>query len=75
MRSVIHFLRRRAFQGRYKVAVVADGHRLNAAAANAFLKTLEEPPAAALILLTTAHRDRMLRTVVSRVRHGGKRSG
>ncbi len=42
VRSLIHFLRKRAFQGKYKVAIVADSQRLNQAAANAFLKTLED---------------------------------
>ncbi len=66
IRALIQFLRRQAFQGRWKVAVVADAHRLNAAAANAFLKTLEEPSPASLIILTTASTAGMLPTVLSR---------
>jgi DNA polymerase III delta prime subunit len=66
VRSIIHFLRRRAFQGRFKVAVVADGQRLNAAAANAFLKTLEEPPPDTVIFLLTTGTEGMLPTILSR---------
>jgi len=66
IRALIQFLRRQAFQGRWKVAVVADAHRLNAAAANAFLKTLEEPSPGSLIILTAASTAGMLPTILSR---------
>lgn len=66
VRSLIRFLRLRAFQGPWKVAVVSDAHRLNAAAANAFLKTLEEPPAETVIMLTSTGTEGMLPTILSR---------
>ena len=66
IRSVIHFLRLRAFQSPYKVAVVADCHRLNQAAANAFLKTLEEPPPDTVIFLLANGTEGMLPTILSR---------
>lgn len=66
VRSIIHFLRRRAFQSPYKVAIVADGHRMNAAAANAFLKTLEEPPPDTVIFVLTPGTEGMLPTILSR---------
>ncbi len=66
IRSLIHFLRRRAFQGTYKVAVVSDSHRLTKGAANAFLKTLEEPPPATLLFLLTANSGGLLPTINSR---------
>lgn len=66
IRSLIHFLRRRAFQGRYKVAIVADSHRFNVQAANAFLKTLEEPSDNTVIFLLTTSTDGMLPTILSR---------
>ena len=66
IRSVIHFLRRRAFQSPFKVAVVADGHRMNQSAANAFLKTLEEPPPDTVIFLLTTGTEGMLPTILSR---------
>jgi len=66
VRSLLQFLRMRPFQGTTKVVVVADAHRLRAGAANAFLKVLEEPPADALILLTTSIRSGVLPTIQSR---------
>ncbi len=66
LRSLIHFLRKRAFQGKYKVAVVADSQRMNQAAANAFLKTLEEPPENTVIMLLTTGTTGMLPTIISR---------
>jgi len=66
IRSLIHFLRRRAFQSPYKVAIVADGHRMNQSAANAFLKTLEEPPPNTVIFLLTTGTEGMLPTILSR---------
>ncbi len=66
VRSLIRFLRVRAFQGPWKVAVVADAQRMNTAAANAFLKTLEEPPADTVIMLTTTGTEGMLPTILSR---------
>ncbi len=66
IRSLIHFLRRRAFQGRFKVAIVADSHRFNPQAANAFLKTLEEPSENTVIFLLTTSTDGMLPTILSR---------
>jgi hypothetical protein len=66
IRSLIHFLRRRAFQSPYKVAIIADGHRMNASAANAFLKTLEEPPPNTVIFLLTTGTEGMLPTILSR---------
>jgi len=66
LRSLIHFLRKRAFQGRYKVAVVADSQRMNNATANAFLKTLEEPADNTIIFLLTTSTTGMLPTILSR---------
>jgi len=66
LRSLIRFLRKRAYQGAYKVAVVADSQRLNQAAANAFLKTLEEPPEKTVIFLLTTGTTGMLPTILSR---------
>ena len=66
VRSLIRFTRLRAFQGPWKVAIVADAQRLNGAAANAFLKTLEEPPADTVIMLTSTGTEGMLPTILSR---------
>lgn len=53
-------------EGIYKVAVILAADRLNIEAANAFLKTLEEPPPRSVILLLTTEPARVLETVRSR---------
>jgi DNA polymerase-3 subunit delta' len=54
---------------RYKVAILHDADRMNAAAANTLLKTLEEPPANTSLLLLTARPHSLLPTIRSRVLH------
>lgn len=49
-----------------KVAILRDADRLQPQAANAFLKTLEEPPAQCLLLLLTAQPEALLDTILSR---------
>lgn len=49
-----------------KVGVIAGADRLNPQAANAFLKTLEEPPAASMFILLATEPDRLLDTIRSR---------
>jgi DNA polymerase-3 subunit delta' len=53
-------------QGRYKVAVIAMAERMSHEAANALLKTLEEPPAKTVIILTASMPDVLQKTIVSR---------
>lgn len=53
-------------EGGWRAAVLLDAECLNDSAANAFLKTLEEPPPKTLLLLATAAPRRILPTVVSR---------
>jgi DNA polymerase-3 subunit delta' len=55
-----------SFSGGWKAGVILHADRLNDAAANAFLKTLEEPPARSLLLLLTAAPQYLLPTIVSR---------
>ncbi len=50
----------------YKVAVIAGADRLNPQAANAFLKTLEEPPAKSVLILLSTEPQRILETILSR---------
>lgn len=52
--------------GGYKVGVVMEADRMNDQAANAFLKTLEEPPRNTLLLLLSANPQRLLPTILSR---------
>jgi DNA polymerase-3 subunit delta' len=55
----------RPFEARSRVFIIDDADRLNAAA-NALLKTLEEPPSTAYIILVSARPDRLLTTIRSR---------
>lgn len=55
-----------AFSGGWKVGVIAGADRMQPAAANAFLKTLEEPPPKTMFLLLTDAPDAILPTIVSR---------
>jgi DNA polymerase III subunit delta' len=52
--------------GACKVGVITEADRMNDQAANAFLKTLEEPPQNTLLLLLTANPQRLLPTILSR---------
>jgi DNA polymerase-3 subunit delta' len=49
-----------------KVGVIVEADRLNAQAANAFLKTLEEPPGDSILILLTVEPQRILETILSR---------
>jgi len=66
MRFLIRQLNQTSNQGGYKVAVVYEADRMNASAANAFLKTLEEPPAQTVILLLTTRPYELMETIRSR---------
>ena len=52
--------------GRYKVFIVDEVHMLSTSAFNAFLKTLEEPPAHAIFILATTEKHKILPTILSR---------
>ena len=56
----------RPYEGKYKVFIVDNAHLLTPDASNAFLKTLEEPPANSLIILITSKPRMLLSTIVSR---------
>ncbi|HOU41913.1 MAG TPA: DNA polymerase III subunit delta' [Promineifilum sp.] len=62
-----------AYEGRYKIALLRRFDTANPNAANAFLKTLEEPPAHVILLLTAADSDSVLPTINSRCRTMGLR--
>ena len=53
-------------ESQYKVAVIVAADRMNEAAANAFLKTLEEPPPRSVLILLTTQPQRLLETIRSR---------
>ena len=52
--------------GRYKVFIIDEVHMLSQAAFNAFLKTLEEPPAHVIFILATTEKNKILPTIISR---------
>ena len=54
------------FEGRYRVFIFDEAERMSEEAANALLKTLEEPPARVLLVLTTTREDALLPTILSR---------
>jgi DNA polymerase-3 subunit delta' len=66
VRELERELQMRSFFGGHKVGVIFDADRLQPNAANAFLKTLEEPPGHSHLLLLSAHPDQLLDTILSR---------
>jgi DNA polymerase-3 subunit delta' len=66
IRDLEHTLQMRASNGRRKVAIISDADRLQPQAANAFLKTLEEPPKDSLLLLLSALPEALPETILSR---------
>ncbi len=66
VRDIESFLNLTPYEGTCKVVVVDGAELMNAAAANALLKTLEEPPPDSLLLLLTANEDALLPTIRSR---------
>jgi len=52
--------------GNYKVYIIDEVHMLSQAAFNAFLKTLEEPPAHAIFILATTEKHKIIPTILSR---------
>lgn len=68
IRSLQSFFRYAPIEGEFKVTVIDDAHAMNAAAQNALLKTLEEPPAGRILILVTSKPFLLLPTVRSRCR-------
>src|SRR5438046_9245085 len=66
IRDLEHALQMRAVNARRKVALIPDADRLQPQAANAFLKTLEEPPKDSLLLLLSALPEALPETSLSR---------
>lgn len=66
VRSVEPFLALRAAEGETKLVIIDEADRLPEEAANAFLKTLEEPPPQTLIILISALPQKLLPTILSR---------
>ena len=68
VRALLDFCGVGAHRGGARVVLVYPADALNAASANALLKTLEEPPAGVVFLLVSARIDRLLPTIISRCR-------
>jgi DNA polymerase III subunit delta' len=66
IRNLEHALQMRASDGRRKVAIISEADRMQAQAANAFLKTLEEPPNNSLLLLLSSIPEVLPDTIRSR---------
>ena len=66
IRSLVEQVRFAPQAGKYKVYIVDEVHMLSAAAFNAFLKTLEEPPGYAIFILATTEKHKILPTILSR---------
>ncbi len=66
IRSLIDQVRIPPQTGRFKVYIIDEVHMLSSAAFNAFLKTLEEPPAHAIFILATTEKHKIIPTILSR---------
>lgn len=66
IRSLVDQVRIPPQMGRYKVYIIDEVHMLSSSAFNAFLKTLEEPPAYAKFILATTEKHKIIPTILSR---------
>ncbi len=66
VRELIDSLRFAPVKSKYKIFIIDECHQLSKSAANALLKTLEEPPAHAIFILATTEANKMIPTIVSR---------
>jgi DNA polymerase-3 subunit delta' len=66
MRELMHEVQLKSSEAEVKVAVIVAADRLNSQAANAFLKTLEEPPPKSVLILLSTEPGRILETILSR---------
>lgn len=68
IRGVSQFIEKKSHIGTHKTVLIEDADKMTVSAANALLKTLEEPTENTLIVLTCAQVDRLLPTIISRCR-------
>jgi DNA polymerase III subunit delta' len=66
MRELMREIQLKPTEAQFKVAVIVAADRLNIQAANAFLKTLEEPPQKSILVLLSTEPSRILETIISR---------
>lgn len=65
-RELMREIQLKPSEAKFKVAVIVGADRLNVQAANAFLKTLEEPPSNCILILLSTEPSRVLETILSR---------
>ena len=68
MRDLQRKLQLASYESRYKIAIIQDFDAATIGGANAFLKTLEEPPSSTILILTASDADALLDTIKSRCR-------
>lgn len=66
IRNLRQYLARHAYLGGYKVAIIDEAEKMNDKAANALLKTLEEPTAKTVLFIITKDEEQLPKTIVSR---------
>jgi DNA polymerase III subunit gamma/tau len=66
IRELIEGIKFSPVKSKYKIFIIDECHQLSKSAANALLKTLEEPPAHAIFLLATTEAHKMIPTIISR---------
>lgn len=66
IRNLVEQVRFPPQYGKYKIYIIDEVHMLSTAAFNAFLKTLEEPPAYAIFILATTEKHKIIPTILSR---------
>ena len=66
LRDLMQQIQLKPTEAEHKVAIITAADRLNTQAANAFLKTLEEPPARSVMILLSTEPSRILETILSR---------
>lgn len=64
--EIVHEAQLRPLEGRYRIFLLQDAHRANDSFLNRLLKTIEEPPAQTLFLITAQEKAQLLPTIVSR---------
>lgn len=69
IRDMLHIIASKPHEGRIRVILINDADTMNAEAANALLKKLEEPPERTLFILLAPDMNRLLPTIISRCRH------
>jgi len=69
IRELVHTLSMKPYAAAYRMAIVSQAQTMTPEAGNALLKTLEEPPAQTLLILTASGPSDLLPTIVSRCQH------